>query len=347
MYKVRNLLFVIFVPIVIGVFSQSVVAVSRTNTLFVPDGIAPLGTEIYTSISMDHSNAAVDSFSFAVVFDPDDIGNLDWDSGPLTSDFETFQVTDAVPGRLEVTASGSVPIPAGSSGSVMMFAFSIETSFTYVYVEDLGGDFTGWSTQAGEMTGCVPEMSWLDRNLPNTCPPGEPFTVHYDQEGGDAQIQLTVETVPVGWTVLEPSWDDEYGGHSYVWYDDISYMVVLPPADAPTGYYNFEGYTESTHWCNGEVQHGITGDVSVHLVHYPTPTPVPCVHSGDVDATGTITPEDALAAFHIYLGINIEPTHTELCAADCNGNDIVSPSDALCIFKNYLSGACQCEDTPV
>ena len=69
----------------------------------------------------------------------------------------------------------------------------------------------------------------------------------------------------------------------------------------------------------------------------------PCLHHGDVDNNGNLTPLDALMAFQIYLGL-ITPSYPEICAANCNGEGDVTPSDAYCIFTHYLSGGCDCQD---
>ena len=82
----------------------------------------------------------------------------------------------------------------------------------------------------------------------------------------------------------------------------------------------------------------------------PTPTPVPtstpglCINNGDVNGNGSLTPEDALMTFQIYLGLISDPSDVELCSADCNGNSAVTPEDALCIFQHFVSGACDCAD---
>ncbi|MBN1551124.1 right-handed parallel beta-helix repeat-containing protein [bacterium] len=70
----------------------------------------------------------------------------------------------------------------------------------------------------------------------------------------------------------------------------------------------------------------------------------PCINDGDVDNNGQLTPQDAQMAFQIYLNIIANPTEEELCSADCNGNDTVSPADALCIYRHYLDGSCDCVD---
>ena len=77
----------------------------------------------------------------------------------------------------------------------------------------------------------------------------------------------------------------------------------------------------------------------------PTATPFICLNDGDVDNTGSITPQDALMAFQIYLSIIPDPTEEEICSADCNGSGAATPEDALCIFVHYLSGDCSCADT--
>jgi len=66
-----------------------------------------------------------------------------------------------------------------------------------------------------------------------------------------------------------------------------------------------------------------------------------CIHScnGDQNGDGIITPSDALAVFKCYLG-------SGPCGdcADVNGDGSVTPSDALCLFKAYL-GQDSCLDT--
>ena len=75
-----------------------------------------------------------------------------------------------------------------------------------------------------------------------------------------------------------------------------------------------------------------------------TPTPFICLNNGDCDMNGNLTPEDALFAFQVYLGIVPDPAEDESCRADCSGNEAVTPEDALCIFLHYISGSCDCMD---
>jgi agmatine/peptidylarginine deiminase len=78
-----------------------------------------------------------------------------------------------------------------------------------------------------------------------------------------------------------------------------------------------------------------TGESSV-----PTPTPAPdCLHHGDVDFNGTITAADAQLAFQIALGM-YQPTFAEFCAADCNGDGLVTAGDAQQIFYTVFGGEC-------
>ena len=72
-----------------------------------------------------------------------------------------------------------------------------------------------------------------------------------------------------------------------------------------------------------------------------TATPV-CV-LGDSNCDDTVTPSDALLAFQIYLLLHV-PTGNEpcdvLCAADWDDNGMITPQDALCIFRDYLGNPC-------
>ena len=72
--------------------------------------------------------------------------------------------------------------------------------------------------------------------------------------------------------------------------------------------------------------------------------PPDCLHTGDVNDDGTLTPQDALQSFQIYLYIIPDPTSEQNCAADCNGNGSITPEDALCIYYHYLNGSCDCMD---
>ncbi len=96
-----------------------------------------------------------------------------------------------------------------------------------------------------------------------------------------------------------------------------------------------------------------TGDVWLAVAASGTPAPEfaperlkwdlffpACIHSGDVSLDGSITAGDAQMAFQIVMGA-ISPTHTETCAADCDGNDEVTAGDAQMIFAAALGmGVC-------
>lgn len=66
---------------------------------------------------------------------------------------------------------------------------------------------------------------------------------------------------------------------------------------------------------------------------------------GDVNENGTVTPSDALCAFHGYLGFPAPPADDCGTAGwdvrsdvDCSG--FITPGDALCIFHSWLNGSC-------
>jgi len=76
----------------------------------------------------------------------------------------------------------------------------------------------------------------------------------------------------------------------------------------------------------------------------PTATALPCVHSGDANGDGQITPGDAQRTFYFYLSCAEQnPTRDEYCAADfCGSGEIepcdnsVTPADAQGIMRFYL-----------
>ncbi len=66
-------------------------------------------------------------------------------------------------------------------------------------------------------------------------------------------------------------------------------------------------------------------------------------NDGDVDDNLSHTPQDAQMSFQIYLQ-QITANFHEYNSADCDGDGIVSPGDALCIWEQYLGTPCSCED---
>jgi len=85
-----------------------------------------------------------------------------------------------------------------------------------------------------------------------------------------------------------------------------------------------------------------------------SPTPVACVHDGDVNQDGTVTPEDARLAFYLYLACEQQtPSRETYCAADfCGIGEIgicdasVTPADARGIYLNYLGITEPCSNEP-
>ncbi len=66
-----------------------------------------------------------------------------------------------------------------------------------------------------------------------------------------------------------------------------------------------------------------------------------CLNTGDVNADGILTAQDAQLAFLIVLGTYV-PTFAEMCAADCLGTGEVTAADAQAIFLTVLgTGTCQ------
>lgn len=70
-----------------------------------------------------------------------------------------------------------------------------------------------------------------------------------------------------------------------------------------------------------------------------------CFNDGDVNNSGTLTPEDAQLAFQYYLGnFPSTPLHHDFCSSDCNGDGAVTPADSHCILDHYLDDSCNCAD---
>ncbi|MBN1297660.1 hypothetical protein JXA80_12845 [bacterium] len=68
-----------------------------------------------------------------------------------------------------------------------------------------------------------------------------------------------------------------------------------------------------------------------------TPTPLPpCLHTGDVDDSGSLTAADSQQCFFFVLSL-LEPTYQEACAADCNNSGTITAADSQTIFEAVLS----------
>jgi hypothetical protein len=159
-------------------------------------------------------------------------------------------------------------------------AYSIQVGGPFL--AEFSGSAVTWDTCDGTMTKTtqgdvsmwipLSETSWLNRTLPDTCAPGESFTVYLSQQGGPALIIQTSETLPDGWTVTEPD-DFEQQGGTFTWDRLVPEYTVLVPADAVPGEYDINGHTLSSYTCPTDpFQHVITGDNTVTVTD-PEPTP--------------------------------------------------------------------------
>ena len=119
-------------------------------------------------------------------------------------------------------------------------------------------------------------------------------------------------------------------------YNELGVVEVPPCTEDSTTEMNMDGIGNSA------------GENIDYCPWIEDPGPV-CINDGDVDNSGTLTPQDAQMAFQIYLDTFPNPTPEEICSADCTGDAIVSPGDGLCIYKHYANGDCDCADpvTPV
>ena len=147
-----------------------------------------------------------------------------------------------------------------------------------------------------------------------------------------------------GPTMTDPDW--QLLSYDISQYADHQPAVVLKWVMGPT-----DGSVTGCGWNLDDVEiwgqySGSTATPTPFVTPTPatSPTTPPCVHNGDVDGSGTITPNDALQAFEIYLGTFPNPGYEDLCRSDCDGSGETTPADALCIFVHYLSGGCECAD---
>ncbi len=175
-------------------------------------------------------------------------------------------------------------------------------------------------------------------------------------------------------SVMTCDYSNIYDNYDYEIYNDSSYSVDAQYSwwgETTTADMDQQGYP-----ANIERLYDIRDNASYGEVNYnnwlsapipsptptigPTGTPVPptatptygptliptatvvCWNDGDVDDTGTLTPQDAQLSFMIYLGIIATPTHDQACSADCNGSAFITPEDAQCIFLHFMDMDCDC-----
>ena len=221
-------------------------------------------------------------------------------------------------------------------------------------------DATGWNTQTIDTDGKVTSMTIAvdSSNLSHICyHDWEHNQFQYAYQSGDKAV-WNVETVEGnGWigTALDLSADDSpHFSCFHIFENNVGYAHREMPGSEwifETIEYVGEDYgVPSIAMDDSNLTHiSYVNGIPPNLKHArqvipASPTPVPCIHNGDVDDNGTITTQDALMAFQIYLEILPDATEQQRCSADCNGNEQISPIDALCIYLNYMSGACQCID---
>ncbi len=306
---------------------------AANDTLYIENLTVPQMELVVIPVHLVNDDTPVQTFSFHIHYDPSIMTFDSEGRGTLTESFEMFNACQINPGDVQVSGSDSMTgIPAGSSGTCAELVFAVTAGYSNLDLNQPTDDIAGFNQIDGSLYTCIPEMAWLSRSLPETCQAGVPFDVNYSYQGGTATVIETSETVPIGWTVLEPSWDEQ-SGNVYTWFQALSYCTILPPHAGVAGEYTIAGETVSIHGCNGEETRDITGDGSIYLWGFtPTPTPTPdCLHTGDVNGDGSLTSEDAQITFNIALGQYIPP-YMEQCAANCNGVNDVTAGDAQVIF---------------
>ena len=132
---------------------------------------------------------------------------------------------------------------------------------------------------------CTPMTAWLIRSLPDCCSPGVELYVSLTTQGPGSVIVRVEETVPEGWLVTEPAWD-ERDGATYTWHHNITGYMMVPAAGAAPGQYVFAGWSRTYIGCDPDqpLDLAIGGDQFVCVLPSPS-TPVPTPDS-------TCVPED-------------------------------------------------------
>jgi len=141
-------------------------------------------------------------------------------------------------------------------------------------------------------------------------------------------------------------------GSASVYVDKAELCGMIPASPTPTMVPTEPPTPEPTATNTPEPTSTNTPEPTMTFTPEPTATgtPIVCLHDGDVNGDGTVTPGDAQSAFMFYLNCaELNPDHIQYCSADfcgtgsiapCDGS--VTPADAQGIMREYLGYAVPC-----
>ena len=141
-------------------------------------------------------------------------------------------------------------------------------------------------------------------------------------------------------------------GSASVYVDKAELCGMIPASPTPTMVPTEPPTPEPTATNTPEPTSTNTPEPTMTFTPEPTATgtPIVCLHDGDVNGDGTVTPGDAQSAFMFYLNCAaLNPDHIQYCSADfcgtgsiapCDGS--VTPADAQGIMREYLGYAIPC-----
>jgi hypothetical protein len=109
----------------------------------------------------------------------------------------------------------------------------------------------------------TPTYCYLVRDLPGEACDGDQITVSLDFYGNyDCTIESVEETVPSGWTVVSPPWDDKID-NTYIWNSAISSYEIVA-----LGFFNHEFSGQATTWHpdDGYQTQATQGDHTIYIL---------------------------------------------------------------------------------
>jgi len=141
-------------------------------------------------------------------------------------------------------------------------------------------------------------------------------------------------------------------GTATVYVDKAELCGMIPASPTPTTIPTEPPTPEPTATDTPQATATFTPEPTMTFTPEPTATgtPAACLHDGDVNGDGGVTPGDAQMTFQLYLSCAaMNPTIEQYCAADfcgsgmitpCDGS--VTPADAQGIMRAYLGYATPC-----
>ncbi|MEW6380808.1 MAG: DUF1566 domain-containing protein [bacterium] len=344
--------------------SQAACQEDNSGALDVVGAKGKPGDEVEIAVRIQGAPWDVYSFGFELTYDPEilEYREEDYKLGELAASLPLFGVREISSGKIKVAgidpSGGS--ITEGASGTVVVLKFEVRSGIQGgecypLGLEALDGDITEFSATGGCLcVECQEQTSGVLDVVGTTGSPGDEVEIPIRIQGAPDAVSSFGFEFTYKPNVLE------YSGYekgdlpaSFPIFEVIElgsgrlkiggldpYSGISEGASGTVAVLKFKVKEEGSAGHEGECYPLRIEKPEDTISQFAISGGCFCIETctGDLTGDGIVTPSDALIVFRCYLGITPCPE-----CADVDKSGHVSPADALCLFRKYL-GMVSCLD---